>query len=63
MKNNYGGKCIGQKNHTIQIKRNMKLNIHLKWVIELEQLFFIDLFNVNMTLDGQEKFLKFLEDL
>ena len=24
MKNNYGGKCIGQKNHTIQIKRNMK---------------------------------------
>ena len=24
MKNNYGGKCIGQKNHMILIKRNMK---------------------------------------
>ena len=29
----------------------------------VQQLFFIDLFNVNMILDGQEKFLKFLEDL
>ena len=24
MKNNYGGKCIGQKNHMILIERNMK---------------------------------------
>ena len=35
----------------------------VKLVIEFEQLFFVDLFNVNMKLDGQEKFLKFLEDL
>ena len=37
--------------------------MHLKLVIEFEQLFFEDLFNMNMILDGQEKFLKYLEDL
>ena len=44
-------------------KKKHEVKYRLKLVIEFEQLFFVDLFNVNMTRDGQEKFLKFLEDL